>query len=136
MQPSHVLIATACLALAACMVPMPEPVSTGAEDFATYCAVCHGDGGKGDGALASTLDRRPADLTRLAARNGGVFPATRAMSKIWGYADGRDGGRVMPSFGPLLEGGLMPYDGGDGILTPTPIRLVQLTEYVKSIQEF
>jgi len=82
MQPSHVLIAIACHALAACMVPMPEPVPTGTEDFATYCAVCHGDCGKGDGALASTLDRRPADQTRLAARNYGVFPASNAIPKI------------------------------------------------------
>ena len=135
MQPSHVLIATACAALAACMLPVPEPVPTGAEDFATYCAVCHGDTGKGDGAMAGSLDRRPADLTRLAARNGGVFPATRAMSHIWGYTDGRDDSRVMPTFGPLLQGELIPYDGGDGILTPTPIRLVQLSEYVKGLGE-
>ena len=133
MQPRHVLIATAFLTLAACMLPVPDPVPTGAEDFATYCAVCHGESGKGDGALASTLDRRPADLTQLAARNRGVFPATRAMSHIWGYADGRDGGRVMPTFGPLLQGELVPYDGGDGILTPTPIRLVQLADYVKGL---
>lgn len=133
MQPSHVLIVTACLALAACMLPLPEPVPTGAEDFASYCAVCHGEKGKGDGAMASTLDRRPADLTLLAARNGGEFPATRAMAKIWGYTDGRGGGDVMPDFGPLLQGELVPYDGGDGILTPTPIRLVQLAEYVKGL---
>ena len=85
--------------------------------------------------MAGSLDRRPADLTRLAARNGGVFPATRAMSHIWGYTDGRDDSRVMPTFGPLLQGELIPYDGGDGILTPTPIRLVQLSEYVKGLGE-
>ena len=55
------------------------------------------------------------------------------MSKIWGYADGRDGGAVMPNFGPVLQGELVPYDGGDGILTPTPIRMVQLAEYVKAL---
>jgi hypothetical protein len=26
------------------------------------------------------------------------------------------------------------FDGGDGIATPTPIRLVQLSEYVQSLQ--
>jgi len=135
MQTRHAMIAAAAafLALAACMLPLPAPVPSGAEDFATYCAVCHGPGGKGDGAMASTLDRRPADLTSLARRNGGVFPATRVMSKIWGYTDGRGGSGVMPNFGPLLQGELVPYDGGDGILTPTPIRLVQLAEYVKGL---
>ena len=133
MQPRHVLIAILGLTLAACKLPVPEPVPTGADDFASYCAVCHGEAGKGDGALAATLDRRPADLTRLARDNGGAFPATRAMSHIWGYADGRDGARIMPEFGPLLQGELVPYDGGDGIMTPTPIRLVQLAEYVKGL---
>ena len=28
----------------------------------------------------------------------------------------------------------VPYDGGDGIMTPTPIRLAQLSDYVKSLQ--
>lgn len=130
---SAALITCTSIGLAACMLPMPEPVPTGAEDFATYCAVCHGDTGRGDGPMASTLGHRPADLTRLAARNGGTFPATRAMSHIWGYADGRDGARLMPEFGPLLQGELVPYDGGDGIMTPTPIRLVQLADYVSGL---
>lgn len=118
--------------LAACQ--MPEPVPTGARDFADYCASCHGTGAKGDGDAAATLSRRPADLTQLAARNGGTFPATRVMSKIWGYAGGPQGGAVMPGFGPLLDGALVPYDGGDGIMTPTPERLVALAEYVRGLQ--
>jgi hypothetical protein len=41
----------------------------------------------------------------------------------------------MPSFAPLLDGQLVGYDGGDGIESPTPVRLVQVAEYLKSIQE-
>lgn len=125
-------VAALSLTVAACMVPVAEPIPTGAEDFATYCAVCHGDDGKGTGPMVATLSSRPADLTKLARRNGGAFPATRVMSKIWGYTDAR-ASDVMPNFGPLLEGDLVPYDGGDGIRTPTPIRLVQLAEYVKGL---
>jgi mono/diheme cytochrome c family protein len=124
-----VLVAT--LMLTACL---PEDPPTGAEDFASYCAACHGVSGRGDGEMAATLDRRPADLTGLAARNGGVFPTTRVMAKIWGYAGGRQGTAAMPNFGPLLESDLVPYDGGDGIETPTPTRLVQIAEYLKRIQ--
>ncbi|WP_103256729.1 c-type cytochrome [Tabrizicola aquatica] len=119
------------LALAACMEP-DQP--TGAEDFANFCASCHGMSGKGDGDGAAFLDRKPADLTLIAARNGGTFPSTKVMAKIWGYTGGRDGSSVMPEFGPLLQGDLVPYDGGDGIQTPTPVRLVQLAEYLKSLQ--
>lgn len=57
------------------------------------------------------------------------------MAKIWGYTGRRGGASPMPEFGPLLKGGLVPYDGGDGIATPTPERLVQIAEYLKTIQE-
>ncbi|MBA3908896.1 MAG: cytochrome C [Rhodobacter sp.] len=121
--------------LAAC-VETDEP--TGAEDYATFCAACHGPSGKGDGPAAAGLDKRPADLTRLSMRNGGVFPGTTVMAKIWGYTGltpgAGDGGSPMPQFGPLLQGELVPYDGSDGIATPTPVRLVQLAEHLRSLQ--
>lgn len=120
------------LALAACV---EREAPTGAEDFASYCAACHGAGGHGDGPAAEGLDQRPADLTRLSARNGGAFPGTRVMAKIWGYTGGQGGASPMPEFGPLLQGDLVPYDGGDGIATPTPERLVQLAEYLRALQE-
>lgn len=127
----------ALFALAACVLPgaETEEQTTGAADFATYCAGCHGAGGKGDGEMAAGLDKRPADLTTLSAKNGGTFPATRVMAQIWGYTGGKDGGRVMPKFSALLDGELVPYDGGDGIASPTPVRLVQLAEYVKGLQD-
>jgi len=40
----------------------------------------------------------------------------------------------MPAFADLVDGDLVPFDGGDGIMTPTPVRLVQLAEYLRSIQ--
>lgn len=118
--------------LGACM---EQDNPTGAEDFATFCSACHGASGRGDGPAADGLDTRPADLTRLASANGGAFPGTGVMAKIWGYTGARDGGSPMPQFGPLLQGDLVPYDGGDGIATPTPVRLVQLAEYVRYLQD-
>lgn len=120
-------------ALAAC-VDTKDTADTGAEDYASYCAACHGATGKGDGDAAAGLSRKPANLTTLSARNKGVFPTTKVMAQIWGYA-GAKGRGVMPDFGPLLQGEMVPYDGGDGIETPTPIRLVQLAEYLKVLQE-
>lgn len=126
-------LALICLsALAACVAPEASP-DTGAADYAAYCAACHGTAGTGDGEAATGLSRKPADLTTLSARNGGDFPTTRVMAQIWGYA-GAKGRGVMPDFGPLLQGELVPYDGGDGIETPTPIRLVLLAEYLKTLQ--
>lgn len=128
------ILALVCLpALAACVDAKDSP-DTGAEDFATYCAACHGAGGKGDGEAAAGLSRKPANLTKLSAKNKGTFPTTRVMAQIWGYA-GAKGRGVMPDFGPMLQGEMVPYDGGDGIETPTPIRLVELAEYLKRLQQ-
>lgn len=120
------------LPLAACLKPEP-PVPSGAEDYATFCAGCHGATGKGDGDLASTLDTRPADLTRLAGQDGKI-PMARVMSKIWGYTKDANG-NLMPSFAPLLDQEQrVLFDSGDGIQTPTPLRLVQVAEYLQSLQ--
>ena len=127
-------ILLAALGLTAC-VDQPDPVPTGAEDYAAFCASCHGATGVGDGEIASSLGKRPADLTRLSRRNGGTFPSTAVMAQIWGYTGGKDGERVMPEFASLLDGQLVPFDGGDGIMTPTPIRLVQLAEYLRALQK-
>ncbi|MBU9696912.1 cytochrome c [Rhodobacteraceae bacterium HSP-20] len=123
--------------LAACVLPQggAEPQTSGAADYAAFCAGCHGAGGVGDGEMAAGLAQKPADLTGLSARNGGLFPTTRVMAQIWGYTGGKEGDRVMPQFAALLDGALVPYDGGDGIETPTPVRLVELAEYLKVLQK-
>jgi mono/diheme cytochrome c family protein len=39
-----------------------ESIHTGAELFAANCAICHGEGGEGDGPAAAGLEAPPADL--------------------------------------------------------------------------
>jgi mono/diheme cytochrome c family protein len=131
-------VVLAFLGLAACQGDKAADradVPSGAEDFANYCAGCHGAGGKGDGPAAAGLAKKPADLTKIAARSGGAFQATQVMAQIWGYQDARDGGRVMPKFSELLDSPNVLFDGGDGIATPTPLRLVQLAEVVQGLQK-
>lgn len=130
------ILGMAALALAGCVGEKPgQGASTsGAQDYADYCAACHGATGKGDGIAAKGLTKPPADLSALGRANGGTFPTTKVMAQIWGYA-GAMGRGVMPDFGPMLAGDTMPYDGGDGIETPTPVRLVALAEYLKRLQK-
>jgi len=80
---------------------------TGAEGgriiFRTICATCHGGDARGGGPLAADLDVPPPDLTRLAARNGGDFPAEWVAARI----DGREyvethGPSEMPVWGEGL----------------------------------
>ena len=73
---------------------------TGAQLYHRFCAACHGDSGHGDGAVAPFFKLAPPDLTLIAKRHGGVFPA-EAITKI---VDGREthaphGSREMPVWG-------------------------------------
>ncbi|MCD1619984.1 cytochrome c [Salipiger manganoxidans] len=122
------------LGLAACMdSAMPEP-SDGRALYGDYCAGCHGAAGRGDGPLAAGMTPPPADLTLIAARNGGELPRAQVLSTIDGYSRVHPDGPGMPEFGALLQGDLVPYDSGDGTLTPTPRRLVALLEYLETLQ--
>ena len=67
----------------------------GRDSFELYCAPCHGAGGRGDGPVTPALRTRPADLTTLARRNDGAFPAARVRDFIVGT------GRALPAHGTV-----------------------------------
>jgi mono/diheme cytochrome c family protein len=72
--------------------------------FRVYCASCHGQEAKGDGNIAKYLTVKPADLTGLAAANGGQFPTERVIEVV----DGRQtvpghGNRDMPVWGDVFQ---------------------------------
>lgn len=108
---------------------MPQP-DEGADIFARNCAACHGARAEGGEILQGNAVA--PDLTRIAARNGGTFPEAEVLSKIDGYGRG-SAKDVMPEFGALLEGELVPVDI-NGTLTPTPRPLAALLAYLESIQ--
>src|SRR5215469_12164508 len=58
--------------------------TSGEEMYTTYCAVCHGIGGKGNGPAAVALKAEPSDLTMLTQKNGGKYPSDRVRSAIEG----------------------------------------------------
>jgi mono/diheme cytochrome c family protein len=127
----RILFPLAAVLLSACQPPAAE---VGRAIFEDNCVTCHGSGGKGDGPAAASLPRKPANLTTIAARNGGAFPWDKVMSQIDGYT--RTGPhQVMPQFGEGYDGEMVLFDAGDGIPTPTPKPLVELASYLESIQE-
>ena len=75
----------------------------GAGLFRTYCASCHGANGQGNGPMADHLRRPPADLTLIAARNGGVFPGARVERVIDGRDVGPHGNPDMPVWGDAFK---------------------------------
>ena len=104
----------------------------GSEYFQRWCASCHGDNGLGRGPTAGALKVRPADLTQIAARRDGKFPA----GEIARFIDGRfeieaHGTREMPVWGQRF-GERIPEPGvSDSIVRG---RVLVLVEYLKSIQ--
>ncbi len=56
----------------------------GHDVYVFCCATCHGQDGSGHGATVGRLATAPADLTALARRNGGVFPAARVYLVLTG----------------------------------------------------
>src|SRR5262245_32348762 len=78
--------------------------ATGGEVFKSYCGSCHGTAAHGDGPLADALRFKPADLTRIAKRNGGKFDS----DKVFRIIDGRQGvkghgGTDMPVWGDAFK---------------------------------
>lgn len=77
---------------------------SGSDLFYNNCAACHGVTGKGDGPMGQVLRVRPADLTTLAKRTGGKFPA----AEVYQMIDGRNpavrghGGPDMPVWGDVF----------------------------------
>jgi hypothetical protein len=72
--------------------------------FNSYCAVCHGTAAQGDGSAASAMKTTPSDLTALAKKSGGKYPAVHVASVIRGQGTlPSHGGQDMPVWGPLFS---------------------------------
>ena len=80
--------------------PLAPP--DGAQLFRTYCAACHGATGTGGGTAALAMKVTPPDLTRIAARNKGVFPSERVRQIVLGRGVAAHGERNMPLWGDVF----------------------------------
>jgi mono/diheme cytochrome c family protein len=107
----------------------PTSATSGKDMFAEYCAVCHGNSGRGDGPAATAFKKRAADLTQLARKNDGVFPELHVINFIAGEdAAGAHGTRDMPVWGDLFRS----LDPGNRDVAQ--LRLNNLMDYVKGLQ--
>ena len=101
----------------------------GREMFRAYCAACHGTDAKGGGPAASSLKTTPPDLTRIAQRRGGNFPAQQVERIITGEetSPAAHGSREMPIWGPIF--GQIQRDQDLG-----KVRVRNLAKYLESLQ--
>lgn len=102
----------------------------GPDLFRAYCASCHGTDAKGGGPMAASLKVAPADLTRISARNGGVFPRMRVERIISGEEQPTHGhgSSEMPVWGPIFSKVTTDVDLG-------LVRIDNLARYLSDIQQ-
>lgn len=97
--------------------------------YKSYCAACHGTDATGNGPMAASLKVAPADLTRIAERNGGSFPMARVARIIAGEEpfSSSHGTRAMPVWGPIFSQVDRDQDLGR-------VRIDNLTRYLMGLQ--
>jgi len=108
----------------------PNFVPTGKAMFKQYCAACHGLDAKGHGPARSSLKVPAADLTTLAKRHGGEFPADY-VSNILRFGPGvaAHGSSDMPTWGPIFQ----YMDNYNQPIVQK--RVKNLVDYIASLQE-
>jgi len=109
--------------------PPIRPVD-GGSIFRNYCAACHGLDGRGQGPVSKALKQEVPDLTRLAQRNDGAFPAIHVRTTILFGADDllpAHGSKGMPIWGPIFHEIEFDRDLGN-------VRVENVTKYLESIQ--
>ncbi len=74
--------------------------TSGREMYAAYCTMCHGRDGRGTGPAAQGLTTHPTDLTTLARKNGGKYPADHVADVL---RSGAHGSQDMPTWGPVFR---------------------------------
>ena len=119
-------------ALAADEAPIYS-ATVGKVTYATYCASCHGVDARGAGDIAATLAKKPTDLTRVTAKNDGVFPAERMQAVIDGRVEvAEHGSREMPVWGDLF---LWPEDDSPERRSHVERKIGELVAYLRSVQD-
>jgi len=105
------------------------PSNSGKEMFESYCAVCHGKDAKGNGPAASALKIPPTDLTLLAQKSGGKYPASHVAAVLRGQATNPShGSQDMPIWGPLFS------SISQGHEAQVQQRITNLVSYIESLQ--
>ena len=108
----------------------PTSAASGEEMFNTYCAVCHGKDGKGNGPAAEALKVPPPDLTVLTKNNKGSYPSLKVSAVIRGeQALPAHGSKDMPVWGSLF------WKMSQGHESEVQQRIANLNKHVESMQQ-
>ena len=112
-------------------VPIKATSAASGEDmYNTYCAVCHGKDGKGQGPAAEALKVPPPDLTLLSKNNKGSYPSLKVSAIIRGEQTlPAHGSKDMPVWGALF------WKMSQGHESEVQQRIANLNKYVEGMQQ-
>jgi len=127
-----IFLAVALLSFASVARADSSDAREGQKYFERYCASCHGVTGAGDGPVAKSLAKPPANLRLLADKYGSPLPAAKLAELI----DGRDavrahGTAAMPVWGERLYAKGAGENGEVGISET----LRKIVTYLDTIQD-
>jgi len=105
------------------------PPTDGRAMYQLYCASCHGFDGRGYGPALGGLSEHPVDLTRLAARNDGQFPAHHVRYVLLDSGPTSAHATDMPTWSAILTE--MNRDNPGTQM----LRVRNLSDHLKSLQE-
>ena len=131
--------------VASAITASAQDLTRGKMEFLTMCAPCHGDDGKGAGPKSVSLRSKPADLTALARRNGGVFTPGAVLGMIDGRKEPRSHGiSEMPIWGCRAPSASTKANEPNSVQSfpdlacdPEPViqnRLRNIVEYLRTVQ--
>ena len=116
----------------------PGDVEIGRSEYIHNCASCHGRDGRGGGPMAEHLTKKPFDLTRLSAGNGGRFPFFEVFEVIQGSRDvPAHGDREMPVWGARFRADALTEYNRFSPDSPEEMaqgRILRLVYYLRTLQ--
>ncbi len=109
-----------------------SPVAEGEEWYKSYCVMCHGEDGSGQGNMADKLQAPPSDLRTIAQRRNGVFPDEEIAKIIAGVENvpGHNETGEMPAWWETFKKSENITD--DKVLEE---KIDHIVAYLKSIQQ-
>ena len=107
----------------------------GSQTFRLFCVGCHGPDGRGNAAVGRALLQPDVDLSQIARRNGGVFPAEDVATAITGLGGTGHARLKMAPWAEVFADEFDAFTARAVVNQMVERRIDHLVAYIESIQE-
>ena len=106
----------------------------GEKTYRLFCVGCHAPDGRGNVAVLEALQLPVVDLTTIAARNGGAFPAEAAKSAVLGTGTEGHARLEMAPWAEVFAGEFESFKAQAVINQMVDRRVDHLVAYIEALQ--